>query len=176
MGTDKAFVMIDGAAMVARVAAALAAASADPVFAVGGDAGALASLGLVAVPDPEGGRGEGPLAGVIAALGAAAAAGSALVVVLATDLVAPDPMAIATVVDALAAEPAADVAYPVLDGRPEPLHAAWRCRSLPALRTAFAGGERSVAQVLRSLRGLAVPGLASAGLADADTPDNLPPT
>ena len=82
MGTDKAFVEVDGRPMAGRVAAALRAAGAAEVLAVGGDLDRLPSLGFDrAVPDRH--PGEGPLGGLLTAL---AAAGHDVVVVLACDV------------------------------------------------------------------------------------------
>ncbi|MBK9970940.1 MAG: NTP transferase domain-containing protein [Acidimicrobiaceae bacterium] len=70
MGRDKALVPVHGAPMVMHVVSALRSAGCDPVQAIGGDAPALAALGLDVVGD--GHPGEGPLGGVITALAASA--------------------------------------------------------------------------------------------------------
>ncbi len=66
MGRDKAMVEVDGVPMAGRVAAALRAAGCHPVLAIGGDAPALAAIGLDAVADDH--PGEGPLGGILTAL------------------------------------------------------------------------------------------------------------
>ena len=109
MGRDKALIAVDGEPLVKRVANALADAGARSVVVVGGDRPAIEALGLVAVADRF--PGEGPLGGVLTALSGTDAA---IVAVLGTDLVAPDPAAIGTVLDALGGH---DVAVPVAGGR-----------------------------------------------------------
>ena len=74
MGRDKALLPVGGVPMALRVADALRAAGADEVVAVGGDATALAALGLTVVPDDH--PGAGPLAAIVTALAAGAAPGS----------------------------------------------------------------------------------------------------
>src|SRR6476660_3959530 len=82
MGTDKALIEIDGRALAARVADALAAAGADHVIAVGGDLERLRALGLDA--RAERASDQGPLAGIVTALEQTDAE---LVVVAACDLI-----------------------------------------------------------------------------------------
>lgn len=170
MGRDKALLLVDGQPMAARAAAAAAAAGAAEVFTVGGDVGALAALGLDARAEPW--PGEGPLAGLLAALDAAR---EAVVMVLACDLVTPDPGSIATVVAALVAAPG-DVAAaaPVSGDRVQVLHAAYRPARCAPLRAAFDAGERAVHRALATIRWLPVSGIHEPALADADTPDRLP--
>lgn len=146
MGRDKAFVEVDGTAMVGRVSEALIAAGCHPVVAVGGDQALLTELGLAWIADRW--PGEGPLGGIVTAL----AATGADTVVLATDL----PFVDAPIVHALvaAAETHADADVVIVrSDRDEPLCALWRQRSLAALTASFEGGERAVH---RAIAGLAV--------------------
>jgi molybdopterin-guanine dinucleotide biosynthesis protein A len=166
MGSDKALLEVEGRALALRVADALRAAGATEVIAVGGDEPALTGLGLRVVPDLH--PGEGPLGGILAAL---AGTDAAVVVVVACDLLAADPAAIGTVVDALGD---ADVAAPLHDGRHELLHAAYARRAEPVLGAAFASGERAPRRAVGGLTVAAVIGLPAAALADADTPEDLP--
>lgn len=168
MGSDKALIEIGGRPLAAVVAAALRGAGAAPVLAVGGAGPSLTGWGLVAVADDH--PGEGPLGGVITAL---AHARDELVVVLACDLPAVRPESIAKVVAALAGDPGARCAAPIVDGRLQPLHAAWRAAALPALAAAFAEGERSVQRVLGRLPTVAVTGIDAAELLDVDDPAAL---
>jgi molybdopterin-guanine dinucleotide biosynthesis protein A len=169
MGRDKALLVVDGQPMAVRAADALAAAGAAEVFTVGGDLDGLAALGLDARAEPR--PGEGPLAGLLAALDAAR---EAVVMVLACDLVSPAPTAIATVVDGLlAAPPEVAAAAPVSGDRVQVLHAAYRPAVCGPLRAAFDGGERAVHRALATVRWLAVDGIPAAALADADVPDDL---
>lgn len=169
MGRDKALLPVDGVPLARRVADALVVAGASSVEAVGGDAPALCAAGLAHRPDRW--PGEGPLGGVITALGAASRPGVA--VVLSCDLVAPAPEAIHLVVRALATS-GADVAVPVVEGRHQWLHAAWHRRVGSIVGDLFAAGERSVAGAVLALRVEEVTGVAPVALADADRPEDLP--
>ncbi|HWH34341.1 MAG TPA: molybdenum cofactor guanylyltransferase [Acidimicrobiales bacterium] len=171
MGRDKALLALAGEPMALRVARALRAAGAAEVFAVGGDIDALAARGLVAVADER--PGEGPLAGLLAALDHAR---HPVVAVLACDLVSPDPAAVAAVVVALETDPALAWAVPVLDGRRQLVHGAWRRSARPVLGAAFERGERSLHRAVAGLAGTEVAGIGAAALADADTPAQLPPS
>jgi molybdopterin-guanine dinucleotide biosynthesis protein A len=170
MGRDKALIVVEGRALAVRVVEAIAAAGATSVVAVGGDVGALRDAGLAAVPDAE--PGAGPLTGIVTALGAVP---DDIVFVAACDLVAPSAAAVAAAVQALAADALADVAAPVVAGRRQWMHAAWRRRSEVPLGAAFAAGERAVHAAV-SAGGLRVVDVAvdPRSVADADTPSDLP--
>jgi molybdopterin-guanine dinucleotide biosynthesis protein A len=178
MGRDKALIAVDGRPLAARVADTLASAGAGRVVAVGGDVAGLRAAGLDAVPDDD--PGEGPLAGILTALGELAPGpaprdvGIGIVFVAACDLVSPDAAAVRATVAALAAAGDADIAVPVVGGRRQWLHAAWRRGVRPPLAAAFAAGERSVHGAV-ALAGLRVAALALAPepVADADTPADL---
>jgi molybdopterin-guanine dinucleotide biosynthesis protein A len=160
MGRDKASLLVNGVPMAVRVAVALRAAGASAVACIGRAPGPAAG-DLAAVPDLH--PGEGPLGGVLTALGWA---GDAVVVVAPCDLLAPDPAAFAAL--AARADPvaAADVDHPLPIGLAPP--------ALGPLRAAFAAGERSVRRALAAsdLRVTAVE-LRPGALADADTPADL---
>ncbi|MET0580139.1 MAG: NTP transferase domain-containing protein, partial [Ilumatobacteraceae bacterium] len=66
MGTDKAFVEVDGVPMAERVAAALSGGGCSPVSYVGGDVALLARFGRTVHADRF--PGAGPLGGVLTAL------------------------------------------------------------------------------------------------------------
>ena len=74
--------------------------------------------------------------------------------------------AIDAVVAALDAAPDADVAVPVVDGRREPLHAAWRTSALDRIDP----GERAVHAVLDSLRIVEVHDLDPAAFRNVNRP------
>lgn len=176
MGRDKALVSVDGRALALRVADALRAAGAEPVLAVGGDLEALAAVGLPGVPDEE--PGAGPLTGILTALAQGAAP---VTFVAACDLVAPSAEAVTATIAALGAAEAttalgaaADVAVPLVDGRRQWMHAAWRAGAAAPLAAAFAAGERAVhaAVAAAGLRVVDV-ALPAAAVADADTPADL---
>lgn len=111
MGADKALVEVDGVAMAARVAAALAAGGCAPVWCQGGDQTRLAAAGLVVRPDSR--PGAGPLVAIHDALGRLAATHSA-VVVAACDLPDLDAASVASLV----ADPTCDVPVAlIVDGQ-----------------------------------------------------------
>lgn len=173
MGRDKSLVEVDGVAMARRVADALVAGGCTAVLAVGGDADALAALGLTPVPDRW--PGEGPLGGLATALAAASDAEADLLVLAPCDLVHPDRMATDELGRALVADPAL-VAVPVAVGdRVQWLPSAWRATPGVAAAVAdlVAGGARRLDAVAAVVphRALAV---APDQVADADTPADLP--
>lgn len=173
MGADKAFIAVGGVPMVLRAVTALRAAGAHPAAVVGGDGPRLQGLGLSHVSDRY--PGEGPLGGIITALDAADAP---LVMILSCDLTEPSPEAVAAVLDHAAAVETADVAAPVVGGRRQWLHAAWRAACLPALEAAFARGARGPSQAASDLAVATVPepegGWTSGAFCDADRPADLP--
>jgi molybdopterin-guanine dinucleotide biosynthesis protein A len=152
MGRDKALLPFDGTPMAARVAQALRDAGCDPVIAIGGDADALAPLGLATISDRW--PGEGPLGGVITALDHFAH--HEAIVVVACDLPYLSSASVATLVDALMkTPPTTDVAMAITD-RQQPLCAAWRPGAAAQLSATFAGGGRRLLDALSSLQVVAV--------------------
>jgi molybdopterin-guanine dinucleotide biosynthesis protein A len=174
MGTDKALLEVDGRALARRVHDALVAAGCHPVCAVGGDAAALASLGLDVIPDLH--PGEGPLGALVTAL-AALHDRADVVVALGCDLPDADPRAVAAVCAPFlgAGGASIDAVVPRSAHRHHMHHAAWRVDALPTLRAAFDAGERAPRRVLDRLRVhlLAVDDLDPRWLADIDDPDAL---
>jgi molybdopterin-guanine dinucleotide biosynthesis protein A len=170
MGRDKALLPVDGEPLAVRVASALADAGAATVVCVGGDLDGLRGAGLDARPDRH--PGEGPLGGLLTAWHEVS---TEILVALACDHLAPEPGAIRILLDALDGDPGAVAAIPVLDGRWQPLHAAHHRRGAATLEAAFAAGERSLKRALGDARVVVVTGIAAEALADADTPDDLPP-
>ncbi len=174
MGRDKALIELgDGRPLATIAATALRDAGADPVLIVGGGAGPT-MVGLTVVADryPD----EGPLGGVLTALGAVDAIdphGDDIVVVLTCDLPAVTAAEVAALVAALVGAPGADVAAPVVDDRPQFLTAAYRGRAATVLGAAFDAGERAVRRAAAPLELVAVVGLDPHRLADVDTPDDL---
>jgi molybdenum cofactor guanylyltransferase len=173
MGRDKALIPICGTPMVVRVAEALWVAGAREVVAIGREPDALASFGLVTVPD--GRPGAGPAAGIVTAL--ARASGDEIVLVVGCDLVAPSPAAMGATLAVLAQHPTASVAVPVSGGRTQWHHAAWRRSAAPALEAGLETGARAVGGVVAAagLVVVGVDGIDPAAMADADTPGDLPP-
>lgn len=169
MGRDKATVVLDGVPMARRVADALLAAGATEVLAVGGAKDALERMGVTALPDDE--PGAGPLPATITALRTAR---EDAVVVLACDLVHPDPRAVRCLLDALAADPEVLVAVALTDGHRQWAHAAWRRAAAGALEDAYAQGARSLRRAAGSLPVVEVTDLDPQWFVDADTPADLP--
>jgi molybdenum cofactor guanylyltransferase len=168
MGRDKALVEVGGRPLAAIAAGALAEAGASDIAVIGGDAEALAALGLHVHADDH--PGEGPLGAIITALDWAP---EGIVVVLACDMPTIDANSVRAVAAALAAAPEADVAAAVLGDRLQVLTAAYRTSLRPVLAQAFAGGERAPRRALDAVRVVAVEGLDADRLADVDRPDDL---
>jgi molybdenum cofactor guanylyltransferase len=97
-----------------------------------------------------------------------------IVFVAGCDLIDPSPEAIRATVAALADDATADVAVPVVGGRRQWVHAAWRRGVRAPLAAALAAGERAVhaAVAVGSLRVVEV-GLDPRAVADADVPADL---
>jgi molybdopterin-guanine dinucleotide biosynthesis protein A len=170
MGQDKALIELEGAPLAVRVADALRDAGARSVVALGGDARALATLGLTVVADED--PGAGPLAAVAAALHASE---HPVVLAVACDHLAPDPEAMVATVAALGPDGrAADVAVPVVAGHRQWAHAAWSVDACRGLDAALAAGVRSMHRAAAGLRVVEVTGVDPAALEDADAPGDLP--
>ena len=152
-----------------RVAAALRLAGAASVLAVGGDAPALRSLGLRFREDDH--PGAGPLGATITAIEASQCE---VVMIMACDLLHPNEVAVAETVRALLSHPDALGAVPVVGGRRQWAHAAWRRDVLPELRAAFAREERSVRRAADHLALVDVVDVDPRSLSDADEPSDLP--
>ena len=186
MGSDKAFIEVDGVPMVARAAAALTAAGVRGVLVVGGDGARVGELGLPAVEDRH--PGEGPLGGVITALGWLESphlfdcTGIEAVVTLPCDVIEPDVAAVRRVIDRLggpSGDPAGpaegpDLVVPLGSGAPQWMHAAWRRRCLPTLSEAFARGVRAPKEAAGLLCTVEVEIPGDGWFEDADRPEDLP--
>ena len=175
MGRDKALLRISGRALAVVVADAIVAAGADRVVAIGGDQTALAAEGLTVVADRY--PGEGPLGGILTALGHFEDP-TRPVVVLASDLPAADSRNVTVVVEALGDLDGPAVAVPVVDGRRQWMHASWTSATAPLLLAAYMDGERATwraAEVLvrSGLRILEVDGPVPTGFRDVDQPSDL---
>jgi molybdopterin-guanine dinucleotide biosynthesis protein A len=143
MGSDKAFVEVDGKPMAVRVADALWEAGCHPVWCQGGDPGRLGALGFECRPDPE------PAAGPVTAVLAALRTGAGPIVVAACDL--PDLTA-ATVAAVIAAGSTHRdrVTVAVADGRRH-LLSYWPAAAEAALSRLVADGVHAFHAVLAAL-------------------------
>lgn len=154
MGRPKADIEVDGVTMADRVADAMVDAGALDVARIGDE---------VADHHP----GEGPLGGVLTAL---SWSDEQVTVVAPCDLVAPSAAAFeALVVGLLAGDALAAVPH-----RDQPMPVALRAAAGVHLAERFAAGERSLRAALATLA-LVTVDLPDSALADADTPDDLPP-
>lgn len=157
MGFDKALASVGDEPMVARVARSVRSAGAVALLSIGGSPEVARAAGARDVDDPR--RGNGPVAGIIAALEAisldspdGSGVSGRIVFICSCDLPHLTAVTVARVVGALSADTSADVAVAVTDGRRQPLCAAWRAeRALPAALAAFAAEKRSVHALLDRL-------------------------
>jgi molybdenum cofactor guanylyltransferase len=165
MGVDKALVEVDGMAMAARVARALAEGGCDRVFCQGGDAEALNALGLSVVADSQ--PGGGPLAGILDALSVA----HADIVVSACDLPWLDAETVQRLLTSAADCPDADVVV-ACDAHGPHLAGVWRASARQRLAAVVAGGLRSYRDALERLNTarLEVP---ADVVANVNSPDDL---
>ena len=171
MGRDKSLLKLNGRALTSVVGAALVEAGANEVLAVGGNLAALAELEEIDRVIPDEYPGEGPLGGILTALRSAA---NDVVVVFACDTPDMDAATPARLVEYLTKFPDAAVAYALVDGRAQPLTAAWnRGLAFPALREAFERGERAPRNVFPELKVVEVTALSALAVDDVDHPDDL---
>jgi molybdopterin-guanine dinucleotide biosynthesis protein A len=159
MGREKATLRLAAAhdeTLLERAARHLVEAGATTVSVATGTAGRLGPLPWPEVDDGDGYRQAGPLAGMAAGLASAAAAGTSLALVLAVDLADADPVLLAWLATTLAAHdprtgPAAVVPLDP-EGRPQPLHAAYRpARAAAAITHLLDQGQRRVLAALDAL-------------------------
>ncbi len=137
MGQDKGRLLWEGVALVRHQWQRLEGLV-PPAVVLGGDYG---DLGLPCVADEY--PGEGPLGGILTALGQSPAA-----LILAVDM----PRVSTASLRALFETEGADAVVPRHgDGRIQPLAALYRATALPKLRAVFAGGTRRVVDALASL-------------------------
>lgn len=169
MGTDKAFIEVDGRPLVAVVAGVLDVAGADEVFVVGGDPTRIAGLGLAHVPDDR--PGAGPLAATETAL---ARARHDVVMVVACDLPDLGPRTIIEILAGLeigAGRP--DVAVPVVDGRRQYLCSAYRRSARERLTPLINRGITAMHEAFEVLEVTEVVPSRPSTLRDVDTPAQL---
>jgi len=153
MGSDKALLVVDGRPLAVAVADALWEAGLRPVWCQGGDATALAAMGLTVVADES--PGNGPLAGIITALRHAEGGD---IVVAACDLPDLAPDAVRSLLDA---EPAAGADPPVVVfasvGEAWHLLSWWSADALSTVESLYESGVRSYGAALGHLGALGVP-------------------
>lgn len=170
MGTDKAFVEVDGVAMAERVARALVAGGCEPVAFVGGDSVGLGRFGRPAHPDRW--PGEGPLGGVLTAL---AAANGDDVVVAACDLPFLDGPTVRQLLRAVAGRGGEGLDVVVArTERLEPALAWWAAAAAEDIARRWERGVRTLHEVTGALRRVEV-AVDGAVLRNVNSPSDLPP-
>jgi molybdopterin-guanine dinucleotide biosynthesis protein A len=168
MGTDKAFVAVDGVAMAKRVAIALRDGGATEVVCVGGDRAGLTGLALVSIDDEW--PGQGPLAGLLTALGWS---DEPSIVVAGCDQPWLDAAVIGALIGAHRSSAAPVTVYRV-DGVPQPLPGVYDTSLRPGILAALERGERALKAVLGMVEPTCVEALDPGALRDVDRPEDLP--
>ena len=168
MGRTKALIDVDGVPMAQCVARALAAGGCKDIALVGGSPLELAALELPVVAD--GVPGEGPLGGIISALGHFTEVSHVLVA--ACDLPLLDAGTVRNLLHAAQANPgrAATAAQP---DRVEPALVVWSRACLDELVALFDGGERAVHRVLDQIDTQTVQ-VASRAMTNVNRPPDVP--
>lgn len=168
MGTDKALVEVEHVALAARVARTLASAGCDPVWCQGGNAAALAALGLDVHPD--GRPREGPLAAILDAFAGLAtrAPRSDGLVIAACDLPDLPPEAVTAL---LAAGTATAPAALATDGAAH-LVSWWPIALADRVAELFAGGTRAYREALAAL-GAVLVDVAPQSVRNVNAPSDL---
>ena len=141
-GQAKSILVVDGERVIDRQLAVLATLT-PHILVVANDVDAYAGLGVPVVPDEPDAAGQGPLAGILAALvHAPAAADRVLVVACDMPYLAAAPLA--RLVAAAGATAAVDIAAPP----GEPLCAVYAAACIPAIRARLADGRRKASDLL----------------------------
>lgn len=172
MGGDKALIEFGGKPLISIVHQALIDAGIIKCIAIGGDGETYRHKipNLLTAPDDF--PGEGPLGGIITALRNAPSDGTKMVI-LACDLVGVCGASVTAVIDALEANPEAEVAVAVKENQLEPLHGVWRRSALADIESSFQNGTRAVHSVLEDLNIVRVEGLEPKWLRNVNTRQDL---
>jgi len=166
MGRDKALIEIDREPLVKRVAGVLEQVCGG--VSLIGDPAVYGELGWPVVADRF--PGEGPLAGVEAALRVTKFEWN---LVVACDMPRLDTAILEQLFRTAAAEDGDCAAPQYSDGRLEPLCAVWNARCHPAVAGALMAGTRKVTEVLRGLALRYVPVASDEAFANLNTPEDL---
>ena len=168
MGRNKALIDVDGVPMASVVAEALGSAGCETVVALGGDLDELAALDIVVLADEY--PGQGPLGGVISALGSAPGSPTKVAVV-ACDFPWLRSTDLSLLIEAAGDQPSVDVVVARTD-RLQPACAIWDVSCLPAIRAVFARGDRSLRAAIDRLSSVEVL-LPDRALHNVNTPSAL---
>lgn len=163
MGEDKASLVIDGRSLLDRALDALEGARRRIV--VGGER--RDRFDVEFVPDTY--PGQGPLGGIVTALGACRAP---RIVVLPCDVPGLDASFVAELLASLDAAPDALVAVPVVGGRRQVVTIAMRAEAAWLVTDRFGQGERSIRAVLDDIDVVELP-VAEGVLCDLDSPGDV---
>jgi len=144
MGTDKAFLPIDGEPLISRVATVISAAGAQQILVIGGDRGRLEQLGFEVRCDRN--PGEGPLDGLVTGLRAMS---TEWAFVTACDHPSLDADLPGLLLDR-ALESDVDACVPLVAGVSQVLAAIYRARVADILDAAYSRGERSVRRAIKA--------------------------
>lgn len=171
MGADKALLEINGVPLVLRVAREIGKVCGSVTLV--GDPGTYQIPGLAVVPDEF--PGEGPLAGIEAALRCSAADWNLIV---ACDMPALDTAILEFLFTAAMAGPGAgfgaDVALPRYEnGQVEPLCGVYHRRCHSVIRAALTAGIRRVTDALQTLALIYIPVASTAPFVNLNTPEDL---
>lgn len=169
-GSDKARALIEGEALLVRLARWTRAQGCQPVLGVAQDAGAYADLGIGCIADARPGR-LGPLAGLEAALAhRLQTLGPGALLLLSCDLLELRPEWLAV----LRAGPAAPArVFRAADGLWHPLPGRYHTDLLPALGAALDAGVRSFQRFLAMSPAAQIPA-PEGGFPQANRPEDLP--
>jgi molybdopterin-guanine dinucleotide biosynthesis protein A len=173
-GRAKSFLVVDGARVIDRQLAVLRTIASELIL-VANDPAPYAEFGLPIVADEQ--AGQGPLAGILAALEAARAP---RVLVVACDMPYLDAASLARLVPAPgSADEDADVTV-ACGERLEPLCACYARTCVPVLRRRLAAGQRKAQELLADpglrVRRITYTSEAWHFLTNVNTPSDLPPT
>lgn len=152
MGRDKSLLELDGEPLIARVVSRLAELS-DDILVITNDTEKYEWLAdRVRFASDLGGAGQGPLAGIGAALQAAR---HDVVLVVATDMPFLNTDLLAYLVEKAET---VDVVVPVIEeGRPETMHAVYRRTCLPAIKQRLEANRRKITGFFEDVRVCEVP-------------------
>lgn len=150
MGTDKAFLVIDGVPLIERVHRVLAPLFAEVLIAAGSRTPERGPFPARALYDET--PGQGPLGGLVAGL---KAAHTPWLFMVACDMPSLDPRVIARIVEARAEGLLAVV--PESPGGPESCHALYARAALPVIEAAMAAGERAPHRLFGRLHARLIP-------------------
>lgn len=165
MGRDKALLPLHGAPLAQRVAATVAQSAGNATFV--GSPDLYSHLGFPVIPDLY--PGEGPLGGILTALGHSHAEWN---LVVACDMPELDPALLTRLLDSASAS-GADALLPVSSGgRPQPLCAVYHRNCAPSFAEAFSKGVRAVTAALAAVQCLRLPVEESQPFQNVNTPED----